>query len=400
MSDNVTITGIEVLRPGSYTDAHGRAVVITAAHVAEMAAAYDPDLQDAPAVVGHPKMDDPAYGWLRNPRVEGGVLLCDACDVDPAFAQTLKDKRYKHKSLSFYLPDSPGNPKPGKHYIKHLGLLGARAPAVRGLKPIQMAAGDDAVIIELGAPDWSWRLPQVVRTVAQMFGRLRDQTIAKDGIEAADRLISTWDLDSLQAAAADIDASRHAEDASPPNFASPTNHEGGLMATQDDLAAREAALKEREAALASQEKALNDRAVALAAAEAEAHRKVDEAFVDGLIGEGRLRPTERVEVLAELAAMDDSTATIELAAADGGAATRLTPRAAYCRRLSAAAPLVALGEHRDPGGPEKGGAVEFAAPSGVEVDAAGLDLHRKAVAYQAAHPGTDYMAAVKAVGGR
>jgi hypothetical protein len=42
-------------------------------------------------------------------------------------------------------------------------------------------------------------------------------------------------------------------------------------------------------------------------------------------------------------------------------------------------------------------AVEFAAPDNLGVDASRLELHSQAIAYQAAHPGTDYVAAVKAV---
>jgi hypothetical protein len=406
--DGVEVKGVEILRPGIYVDAGGQRVEVTLADLEEMAAGYDPALSAAPVVVGHPRMDDPAYGWmgllyLGKADDGGDVLLADLRDVEPSFADSaIRKRRYRNRSLSFWRRSSQGNPKPGTLYPKHLGLLGAHAPAVKGLKPIQMAAGDETVVIELGGPEWSWRLSQVVRTFAQVFGRLRDQAIAKDGVEAADRLVSTWDIEALQAAAAEIDAARRAEEAPAPIFASPNhapNHEGGQMATQDDTAAREAALNEREAALAAREKALDERTVALAAAEAETHRKADAAFVDGLIREARLRPAERDQVLAELAAMDDGAATIELAA-EGGEATRLTPRAAYRRRLSAAAPLVALGAHPDPGGPEKGGTVEFAAPAGVEVDPAGLDLHRKAVAYQAAHPGTHYMAAVKAVGGK
>jgi hypothetical protein len=43
------------------------------------------------------------------------------------------------------------------------------------------------------------------------------------------------------------------------------------------------------------------------------------------------------------------------------------------------------------------GPVEFAAPDGMGVASLRLDLHARAVAHQAAHPGTDYIAAVKAV---
>jgi hypothetical protein len=55
-------------------------------------------------------------------------------------------------------------------------------------------------------------------------------------------------------------------------------------------------------------------------------------------------------------------------------------------------------EFREVAGHQKAApAVEFAAPDNLGVDASRLELHSQAVAYQAAHPGTDYVAAVKAV---
>lgn len=53
------------------------------------------------------------------------------------------------------------------------------------------------------------------------------------------------------------------------------------------------------------------------------------------------------------------------------------------------------GDDTDPGA--AGGHGQYAAPQGTHVDAERLNLHRKAVAYQTAHPGTDYLAAVRAV---
>ncbi|HSV29946.1 MAG TPA: hypothetical protein VLL76_10320, partial [Candidatus Omnitrophota bacterium] len=139
------------------------------------------------------------------------------------------------------------------------------------------------------------------------------------------------------------------------------------------------------------------REVTLAAAESERRKKDDESFVDALIADGKLRPTEKTDVLAELAALDDGAPTIELAAGDDGQKVKLNPRQAYRRRLSAAPKLVELGKHGDPGGPGVEPVVEFAAPDGYQVDHTQLDLHARAQAYQRAHPGTPYLAAVKAV---
>lgn len=337
VSDNVTITGIDVLKPGTYIDANGTEVTVTTAMIAEMAAEFAPDLQDAPAVVGHPKMDDPAYGWLRNFRVgenEDGepVLFCDAVDVDPEFAETLRKGRYKRKSLSFYLPKTRGNPKPGKCYPKHLGLLGARAPAVSGLKPISFAADDEAVVIELAGPR-----PWIFRSIANALSGLRDFLVESQGVEKAEAIISTYTINDLRDTAVEMEAEPQ------PTFASPENH-GGQMATPEEIAAREAALNKQEATLAAREKTVGDKEVALAAAESATRKKDDTTFVDGLIAAGKLPPGEKDNVLAELAALDDGATTIELAGGDDGQPAKLTQRQAMCRRLSLLPKLVELGE--------------------------------------------------------
>lgn len=397
MPDNVTIADIEVLKPGTYWDANGNRVDVTAADVAELAGAYDPDLLDSPAVVGHPKQNHPAYGWMRNLRVDGDVLLCDLIDVDPEFADSIKAKRYKHRSLAYFGRASKGNPKPGTLYPKHLGWLGAKAPAVRGLKEVALAADDDAIVIELSSPSWSWRLQWALRNIADTFRRQREAAIAQGGAEAADALIPNYVVDELTSLATQIDADIAAEAVEvAPHFASPDN-QGGQMATPEEIAAREAALAQREAALAAREQSIGDKEVALAAAETEARRKADTDFVQGLIADGRLRPTEKDDVLAELAALDDLDTTIELSGPEDGQKIKLSPHGALRRRLSAAPKLVELGPYVDKGGPGADGVIEFAAPDGMAVDAGRLAVHQRALAYQGSHPNTDYLAAVRAV---
>ena len=51
----------------------------------------------------------------------------------------------------------------------------------------------------------------------------------------------------------------------------------------------------------------------------------------------------------------------------------------------------------DLGDPPSAGAIDFALPDGMSADPGSAALHAKAVAFQARHPGTDYMAAVAAV---
>lgn len=390
MSDTVTINGVEICKAGSWVDASGQRVTITEADIAELASAYDPALQEAALVLGHPKDTDPQYGRLVNMRADGKALLADIEQVDPDFADTLKAGRFNRRSLAFLGRTHPSNPTPGKLYPLHLGLLGAKAPAVKGLKPVTLAAVDGATVIEFAAPK-----PWVFRAIANVFQALRDHLVETEGAEKAEKVISAWAVNDLRDAAAEMDA---ADPPPTPAYLSSPETGDDMTTTNPDRAAAEADLQKREADLARREKEIADREVKLSAAETERRRSDDEAFVDGLIKEGRLRPTAKADTLALLSSLGDAV-TIELSAGDDGKPAKVTPREAFRRQLSAQPKLVELGEH-DKGGPAQDAVVEFASPAGttVEVDPVGLEVHRKALAYQAQHPGTDYLAAAKAVG--
>src|SRR5579883_1263984 len=137
---------LAIFRAGKHTSVDGRSVEFTPQAVREIADSYDPSALEAPLVVGHPQTDNPAYGWVKALSVdEDGTLYAEPQQVEPQFAEMVNAGRFKRISSSIYLPDSPGNPKPGRHYLKHVGFLGAAAPAVKGL-PIASFAADDAAL--------------------------------------------------------------------------------------------------------------------------------------------------------------------------------------------------------------------------------------------------------------
>lgn len=145
---------IRIFRAGDFVSAEGTEVSFTAADLAAIAAAYDPASDPAPLVVGHPRMDDPAYGWVGRLEVQGDVLVAHPDQVEPGFAETVNAGRYRKISAQFYPPDHSGNPAPGQYYLKHVGFLGAHAPAVKGLGTVSLGAGDvgDLLTIEQETP--------------------------------------------------------------------------------------------------------------------------------------------------------------------------------------------------------------------------------------------------------
>ena len=79
-----------------------------------------------------------------------GIVTADPEKVEPNFAEMVNDGRFPKISSSFWPPNHPSNPKPGVWYLRHVGFLGAAAPAVKGLKPASFSdEAADLVTIEV-----------------------------------------------------------------------------------------------------------------------------------------------------------------------------------------------------------------------------------------------------------
>lgn len=139
---------LDIFRAGTHTDVAGRTLSFAAADLDATAAAYDPAKHEAPLVVGHPALDAPAYGWVKALARDGEVLRATPDQVEAQFAEWVNAGRYKKISASFWLPDAPGNPAPGVYSLRHVGFLGAAAPAVKGLRAPSFA-GDQTGIVTL-----------------------------------------------------------------------------------------------------------------------------------------------------------------------------------------------------------------------------------------------------------
>lgn len=181
---------IHVFKSGTHTDASGQTLAFSESDLKGMAEAYDPSLSEAPLVVGHPKTDAPAYGWVKSLDVNNG-LSAEPHQVDPAFAELVEKGRYKKVSASFYLPDNPANPKPGSYYLRHIGFLGAVPPAIKGLRAIEFAGSSEGVV------EFSWE----AETNAGLWRRLKNWLIGKEGQAVADEALPEWQIESLRDAA-------------------------------------------------------------------------------------------------------------------------------------------------------------------------------------------------------
>lgn len=372
----------EIFRAGKHVAVDGREMEFTDADVAEIASTYSPDLSEAPLVVGHPEINAPAYGWTKTLRADKGLLFAAPHQVDPEFAGMVNAGRFKKRSASLYLRDTPGNPTPGKLYLRHIGFLGAAAPAVKGLKDAQFADGGKAA-------EFAMPVSYLGSALVDMFQRMRDWFVETQGAEKADQIIPQWQIRSIDdltdiGDTAEIPAVAYASPATPGTTTETT------MSTSNpgaDFAEREANLNSRQAEIDKRDRELRER-------EDKARRDDAVSFADHLVKEGRLLPPQKAPVVELLLALPAQPISF----AEGGS-TVSKPGSDVLRELLGQLPKQI--NYREKSGDDRApvAAVSFAAPQGEHVDAAALELHAKAVAYQAQHSGMSYLAAVKAVGG-
>lgn len=311
---------LPILPAGRHNALDGRAVEFTEAILQEILETYDPALHEAPLVIGHPKNNSPSYGWAKSLAVRDGMLYAEPHQVVPEFAEAANRKMYKKRSASVYLPDSPGNPVPGKHYLRHIGFLGGMPPAIKGIPDAAMdfAEQDGALAVEFS------EMPYALSAVAEILRRIRDHFIEREGVESADLIIPSWQLQSLDHSAqadhspvasfseeqptseaptpkGDEGAAASAAATSEPGSNNPAAADADAVANQESAMAE----KEREEQLAERERKVAEHETRIAQTKADEQRKEVAEFAEGLVKAGKLLPRQKagvVELLLNLPA--------------------------------------------------------------------------------------------------
>lgn len=369
---------IQIFKPGKHVAMSGAALSFSETDLAATAAAYDPAKHEAPLVVGHPKHDDPAYGWVGKLAFADGALDVEPVQVNPDFAELVKSGAFKKISASFYSPDSPSNPVPGVYYLRHVGFLGAQPPAVKGLRNPSFADAEQGVV---EFAEWD----DVDN--ASLWRSLREWIIGKFGQDEADKVVPGYTVKNLEQSAQDgLKEAQAAAVAPAAAFVEP-QPEGETMSEADK--ARLAALERENAELKAKEASFAEAEKKRAAA---ARHTEHTAFADDLVKAGTLLPANKGVAVATLDFMAEQDEPVCFG--EGDAKQPLLD--AFKSFLQAQPKVVEFGEVAG-ASKDTPSTVEFAAPDGQGVDSARLELHYKAQAYQTAHPGTEYLAAVKAV---
>ena len=262
---------IEIFRGGTHTDMRGTTLAFGESEIADIAAAYDPALSEAPIVIGHPRTDAPAYGWVKALSARGDRLYAEPDQVDAAFAELVESGRYKKVSACFYRPAAPANPKPGAYYLRHVGFLGAQPPAVKGLAPVEFAESpeDDLLLVEFADHESVSLLSRVL----SLFRGVRDYIVERDGTEKADAVIPNGVLESMK------------EQATVALVLPPVPE----PAYSEELARRVSELEAREAAFAERQR-----------------RAEAETVVTAAVREGRLTPAQSEGLAAFMASLSES----------------------------------------------------------------------------------------------
>jgi hypothetical protein len=291
---------LHIFKPGKHVAMSGASLNFSESDLAATVRAYDPTLHEAPLVIGHPKHDAPAGGWVKSLAHVADGLEAVPHEVAPEFAELVASKRYKKISASFYHPDSPSNPVPGVYYLRHVGFLGAQPPAVKGMRPVDLADNEEGVVEfadfghELGASLWR---------------KLREFLIGQFGQETADKVAPTWEIDSIAEVARRNDDPR-------PSFTEPNQ-----PATVEPSTVEESTVTPEEiAALQAENTRLKNQVQQHQDQQRQSRQETSHAanvaFAEELVAAGKLLPKHSAALIATLDFAEDGDSPLEFGEGD------------------------------------------------------------------------------------
>ncbi|SDO03960.1 hypothetical protein SAMN04488516_11727 [Desulfonauticus submarinus] len=175
---------IPVFKKGKWTDLSGNTKEWTDKDLETIVEKYNSQNEhEAPVVLGHPKDDSPAYGWVEKLKKEGDLIYAKLKDVSKEFVDWVKKGFYKKRSIALY-PDL---------LLRHVGFLGGTPPAVKGLPDVSFSSSD-FVSLEFSEAD----LAEKISIIGELFQKIREFFIEKYGKEEVDKVVPSWDVDILK----------------------------------------------------------------------------------------------------------------------------------------------------------------------------------------------------------
>lgn len=174
----------EIFRAGTYKDSEGKEREYTEEDIDTIINNFNEDKNPSvPNVVGHPKLNAPAYGWVDKLKRSGKSMYAKFKQVPQEFKNAVNSGWFKNRSISLY-PDLK---------LRHIGWLGAAAPKVKGMEEFQFSENETQTTIEFSdLTDFKFK------TVSDVLDNLRDFLIGKYGLETANNVISRYQSDFLK----------------------------------------------------------------------------------------------------------------------------------------------------------------------------------------------------------
>jgi hypothetical protein len=377
---------IEIFRAGKHTDSQGRTQSWTEDDLDQMITNHT-DSTAAPAVIGHPETNDPAYGWIERLERKGKSLFAKFKDVAPEFASAVEKGHYRKRSISV-------GKTPNGWRLLHVGWLGAKAPAL-DLAPMNYSVPDDVEQV----CDFEMADTYTPSVLARLLRRFREWVIERDGTETADRILPDWEIESLQEHTNSLrrQNSQTTESDAEPAFArfeKPDGDDAVKNFSQADLdQARESAKAEAKREYEQQQQSLQSQ---LDQERSARFKSEFESELGKLQDEGRLTPAQAAGALEFMQSLASEPSQFEFAAADGKQTTK-SDQLSWFRNFIASLPKqVDIGRRQDDPDTAQPTRSSFSAPSGTTVDADRLAMHERALEYARTHK-VSYSAAVIAV---
>lgn len=385
---------IEIFKGGRQTDSQGRTRDFSESDLDEIVANHNAD-HPAPIVVGHPKNDDPAFGWTSALKRVGDTVLAKFTQIEPKFEKAVEDGRYRNRSVKI-------TPSKNGWKLVHVGWLGAAPPAVEGLAPAFSEAEPEGEVFEFTYKE-AWRY----RTLVRMFRGLREHLAVTNGQETADQVLPEHEINALEEAVIDEEVEerlkqRHDHPAYSHQFMNKPATEDVTVPdpnapktfTQAEVdAAVNAAKAEAATALQTEREA---RAQLQYSQSVATHR----TYVENMVnkdGKCVLTPAQAAglpEFMARLEAVENNE--FEFSVGEGKT-EKTTLLACFQKHLESLPEQLRLKTESAGEDVDQPSAAAYVSASGSAVDQERLTLHRKAKAYQAKHEGVTFTQAVEAV---
>ncbi|MDO5650545.1 MAG: hypothetical protein Q4G13_00200 [Moraxella sp.] len=372
---------IHIFKTGTHIDSNGTSVSFSEQDLQNAINAYNPAIHQAPIVVGHPKTDAPAFGWVKSLAGDNGNLYAIPEQIQHDFGEQVKQGLFKKVSASFYPPNSPTNPVKGVYYLRHIGFLGAEPPAIKGLEPIEFNENDKAVELTFDFSE---------QTDSHEPKNSPEQNLFNKFVSALGTLL--FSEQSQSTPPSDTPPSNE------PKANPPTHQKDNPMTdTQTPPTNPSATPDPKDAEIASLKAELAKKEAEQAQAQITAQNQANNDFAENLVKDGKLTPAHKDMVVAVLNAIDTANRANPLNFGEGDKAEPLNQ--AFKNSLSAGlfGKAHLFGESASKNFGTTATNFDQNLPPSVQVDSDSIAKHQEILAYCETH-NVDYTTAVMAIG--